>query len=421
METRADEGRAEVRGGKLTQGEPRQDEGGDVVQELDVEEEHADDVVAASVHAAKVHEGVDASGEGAIEPATALRDELGRALGHVRLALGRLDVRQMPLGAGLGDELEAQDPVLGQEHVLLEDVHALDALLAQLLRERVVAVEVLLKRAAHDGAEAVGREGAGQDADVAEGALERLVQDVADLVLEVLGGDERVDQLLPALAQHGVDLAAGAAEVLVVVESLPEREQRLGPGLGAGVEQDDDLGVQDAAEGVEEPAMRVDLLAVLLLEAEEHLHRRQGVGAVGLRPDQLLVRGDGELGRVLEHVRDGLLAVDVALHDAVLVDADGGEHVEGVLVAGIDAVEDHGDDDLLPGRTALVPELGLLEVDNVPDVLHHAMQGPRRQHLVLVVVRDGDKELGVAVEHGRPQIVSVLQREVVRVAGGGRI
>jgi hypothetical protein len=55
----------------------------------------------------------------------------------------------------LGDELEAEDAVLGEEHVLLEDGHAHDALGAEALGERVVAVEVLLERAALDGAEAV--------------------------------------------------------------------------------------------------------------------------------------------------------------------------------------------------------------------------------------------------------------------------
>ena len=124
-----------------------------------MKEEQAQDVMAAAVHAAEVHQRVYARGEGSVEPSSALGDELGGAFGHVGLPLGGLDVGQVPLGACLGDKLEAENPVLGQEHVLLEDVHPLNALLSKLLRERVVAVEVLLQRPAHDGPESIGREG----------------------------------------------------------------------------------------------------------------------------------------------------------------------------------------------------------------------------------------------------------------------
>lgn len=118
---------------------------------------------------------------------------------------------------------------------------------------------------------------------------------------------------------------------------------------------------------------------------------------------------------------DGLLSVDVTLHDPVLIDADGGKTVEHVLVAGVDAVEDEGDDDLLPGGTAFVPELGLFDVDNVADVLHDAVKRARGQHLVFVVVGDGDEEFGVAVVHGGPQVVAIVEGEVVGIAGGRRI
>ena len=73
--------------------------------------------MVALVVAPEVHERVDAGGERAVEPAPALPDELGGRLGHVRLALGRLDVAEDPPLVGLGDELEAEDAVLGEEHV----------------------------------------------------------------------------------------------------------------------------------------------------------------------------------------------------------------------------------------------------------------------------------------------------------------
>lgn len=117
------------------------------------------------------------------------------------------------------------------------------------------------------------------------------------------------------------------------------------------------------------------------------------------------------------NVRSRLLAVDIPLHDTVLVDTNGGEDVERALVAGVDTVEDQAHDNLLPGRTTLVPELGLLQVDNIADVLHNTVKRSGRQNLVFVVIRDGDEQFGVAVVHGRAQIVTVLQREIVRVAG----
>jgi hypothetical protein len=51
------------------------------------------------------------------------------------------------------------------------------------------------------------------------------VQSVSASALEVLRGDKRVDELLAAPAEHGMDLATGAAEVLVVVEGLPAVSQ----------------------------------------------------------------------------------------------------------------------------------------------------------------------------------------------------
>jgi hypothetical protein len=118
---------------------------------------------------------------------------------------------------------------------------------------------------------------------------------------------------------------------------------------------------------------------------------------------------------------DGLVTVDVLLHDTILVDTDGREQVECALVARVDTVENKAHDNLLPSRAALVPELGLLQVDNVADVLHDTVQGTGGEDLVFVVVGDGDEQLGVAIVHGRTQIVAVFESEVVGVARCGRV
>jgi hypothetical protein len=61
------------------------------------------------------------------------------------------------------------------------------------------------------------------------------------------------------------DLAAGSADVGVPVEYFPEVVERGVEGASADVEEDGDVGAEDGAEGVEEPAVRVDFLGVFFL------------------------------------------------------------------------------------------------------------------------------------------------------------
>ena len=138
---------------------------------LNVEEEHADGVVARPVERKEVDKSVDRRGERTVQPTTTLTDELSSLLRHIRLSLRRLDIGQGPLVALLRDEFETEDTILGQEHVLREDVHAVDTLLPETVRERVVTVEVLLERASEDRAVAIRREGTRQHRHVAEAGL----------------------------------------------------------------------------------------------------------------------------------------------------------------------------------------------------------------------------------------------------------
>ena len=138
----------------------------------------------------------------------------------------------------------------------------------------MVAMEILIQRSSYDGAESVRRKGTRQDTDIAKGTLEWLIQNVTDLILEVLGCDEWVNEVFPALAQHGVNFTASSAKILVIVESLPQCEERLCSRLGTGIEKDTDLRIEDSSKSIEKPSMGVNLFAVLLLETENHLHRR---------------------------------------------------------------------------------------------------------------------------------------------------
>lgn len=104
-----------------------------------------------------------------------------------------------------------------------------------------------------------------------------------------------------------MDFTTSTTEILVVVEGLPESEQRLGAGLSTGIEQDADFGVQNTTNGSEQPSVGVDLLGVLLLQAEHHLDGGKRAGAVVVGTDELLVGRDGQLGSVLKlrYVRAG--------------------------------------------------------------------------------------------------------------------
>jgi hypothetical protein len=161
-------------------------------------------------------------------------------------------------------------------------------------------VEVLLERSAHDSTVSVGRESTRQHRDVSEGGFQRLVENVTDLVLEVLGGYKGVEEVLPALSQHSVNLTASTTEILVVVETFPEGEKGLGTGLCTSIEQNADFGVQNATDSSEEPSVGVDLLAVLLLQAEHHLDWGKCAGAVIVRANELLVGRNGKLRGVFE-------------------------------------------------------------------------------------------------------------------------
>ena len=138
----------------------------------------------------------------------------------------------------------------------------------------MVAMEILIQRSSYDGAKSVRRKSTRQDTDIAKGTLKWLIQNVTDLILEILGCDERVNEVFPALAQHGVNFTASSAKILVIVESLPQCKERLRSGFGSGIEKDTDLRIEDSSKGIEKPSMRIDFFAVLLLETEDHLHWR---------------------------------------------------------------------------------------------------------------------------------------------------
>ena len=115
-----------------TKGEPGHDELCEVVKHLNVQEEHPEEVVATLVDAPEMHHGVQTGSERSVQPSSPLTDKLGCSFRHIGFTFGRLHIGKMPFEPSLGHQFKAKNTILSQEHVLLEDVHSLNTLLAKL-------------------------------------------------------------------------------------------------------------------------------------------------------------------------------------------------------------------------------------------------------------------------------------------------
>ena len=128
--------------------------------------------------------------------------------------------------------------------------------------------------------------------------------------------DQGVNELATAL-NHSVDLSTASTKVGVVVERLPEVVDGLAPRLGTRVNKNTYFrlansqtrpqrlrsgaitNLKHAADGIEQPPVRVDLLLILRLDDQDDLDGNEVVGIVAMRHHQLRCRIDRELGRVL--------------------------------------------------------------------------------------------------------------------------
>jgi hypothetical protein len=160
--------------------------------------------------------------------------------------------------------------------------------------------------------------------------------------------------------------------------------------LGTRVDEHADVGLQHATKGLEEPTMGVDLLLVLLLQAEEHLH---GL-LLGNQLDDVVLDHHADLSGVFVNVGRDVLAVDLLLGDTLLVHTHTREKSPrtGVDLSATIANDTHNN--LLPGVFA--PRLALGTLAHVLDVLEHANHGPGKENLVLVVHCNDDEELRVS-------------------------
>ena len=93
----------------------------------------------------------------------------------IRFSFARLHVRQSPFFTSLRDQLETEDTILCQKHVLGENVHAIDTFGTQAIGHRVISVEVLLQRATLNRTVTVCGESARQYRHISKATLKRFV------------------------------------------------------------------------------------------------------------------------------------------------------------------------------------------------------------------------------------------------------
>ena len=154
----------------------------------------------------EMREAVHGGEETAVQPTTALQDEIGHFRRDIRLARRGLDILQDPGTIPFSDELETQNAVFGEIHVGGEDtgVSTVHLLTGEVFLQGTLAGLVVL-----EGDVTVSGEGTGEDGDETESAFERLVENIAHFVFEILRGDQGVDECF-AVVEEGFNLATGA-------------------------------------------------------------------------------------------------------------------------------------------------------------------------------------------------------------------
>ena len=84
---------------------------------------------------------------------------------------------------------------------------------------------------------------------------------------------KRIQELLPVFAFERDDFSASAPDIRVYVERFPQMINRAGARHRTDVQKDANVRLKNRSKSVEEPAVRVDLLLVFLLQAKDDLHR----------------------------------------------------------------------------------------------------------------------------------------------------
>ena|ERR1700722_14226254 len=82
---------------------------------------------------------------------------------------------------------------------------------------------------------------------------------------------QRIDKILSPLPLECYDLATSTTDVGINIECFPKMIYGCGARHSPNIEENADVRLENGAKSVEEPSVRVDLLLILLFEAEYDL------------------------------------------------------------------------------------------------------------------------------------------------------
>lgn len=177
---------------EVAQREEGEEELHELVDEFDVQQDFSCNGVIRLPDLSEVKEGIDCSEKGSVQPTTTLGDEFGDGIRHISLSSSFADVFQHPSLIPLGNQFPTQDAIFSEVHVGGEDIGVLtvECLSLEVLTKWTVTCFVVLQCVV-----SVSTKGTWQDGDVSKDGLQRFIQNVGHLVLEVLTGNKWVEQL----------------------------------------------------------------------------------------------------------------------------------------------------------------------------------------------------------------------------------
>jgi len=197
----------------------------------------------------------------------------------------------------------------------------------------------------------------------------------------------------------------------VLVEALPEFVNRCSCGLGAYVQKNANVGLDERSKSIEEPAVRVEFLLVLLFKAEDDL---DGNAASG----DFASLADDNLRGVLEDMCGDVFASNRVFRNSFLIATHQRQNVKSPLINFVSSVADYTNDDLLP--TFIAPGLALRSTAQMGNVLNHRVHRLDEQDFVFVVHGHDDEELSMpAIEVWAQAVFG--RHELVRIACRGGV
>ncbi|KAH0358001.1 chitin synthase, class II, partial [Aureobasidium melanogenum] len=182
------------------------------------------------------------------------------------------------------------------------------------------------------------------------------------------------------------------------------------------IQQNTDIGLQGLSEGVEEPAMTVEFLCVLLFHAEDHLAWHNSF----FGSFELKIGIERYLCGILVDVTSDFTLVHRILCDTILVHSHGSKSIQSSRMNLFASIGNDADDNLLPA--VLAPCSRFLSAAKVSDIAHDTMHGAGKVEFVFVVHGDTDEQLGLAgcVTNLLTELVATLNK-LVGIACDGRV